>query len=81
LRRIKPDYCANGGDRKTDNTPEMDVCDALGIKMLWNVGGGKIQSSSTLVNDSGMVQLSDSLDTEVDVTPDSVEIVSSTNTQ
>ena len=54
LRRIKPDYFANGGDRKTDNTPEMDVCEELGIEMLWGVGGGKIQSSSTLVTDAGM---------------------------
>ena len=55
LKRIKPDYFANGGDRKTDNTPEMKVCKELGIKLLWNVGGGKIQSSSTLVTDSGMI--------------------------
>jgi len=54
LRRIKPDYFANGGDRKTNNTPEMDVCDELDIEMLWSVGGGKIQSSSTLVTDAGM---------------------------
>tara|TARA_Y100001963_G_scaffold29081_1_gene39485 strand:+ start:2952 stop:3485 length:534 start_codon:yes stop_codon:yes gene_type:complete len=55
LRRIKPDYFANGGDRKTDNTPEMDVCKELGVELLWNVGGGKIQSSSTLVTDAGMI--------------------------
>lgn len=55
LERIKPDYFANGGDRKTDNTPEMKVCKELGIELLWNVGGGKIQSSSTLVNDAGML--------------------------
>ena len=50
LRRIRPYYFANGGDRKTDNTPEMDVCNELGIKMLWNIGGGKTESSSWLVN-------------------------------
>ena len=49
LLRLKPDIFANGGDRKTDNTPEMKVCDELGIEMIWNVGGGKIQSSSELV--------------------------------
>mgnify|MGYP003141055662 CR=1 FL=1 len=80
LRRVKPDYFANGGDRKTNNTPEMYVCDELGIKMLWNVGGGKIQSSSDLVNDSGMVSLSDINDSDVDITPDSVEVVSSMDT-
>jgi D-beta-D-heptose 7-phosphate kinase/D-beta-D-heptose 1-phosphate adenosyltransferase len=49
LRREKPTFFANGGDRKTDNTPEMNVCSELGIDLLWEVGGGKIQSSSELV--------------------------------
>jgi len=57
LRRIQPDYFANGGDRKTNNTPEMDVCNELGIGLLWGIGGGKIQSSSELVSTSGMVTL------------------------
>ena len=46
----QPDAFANGGDRKKDNTPEMDVCRDLKIEMIWNVGGGKIQSSSDLVS-------------------------------
>ena len=50
LRTHRPDAFANGGDRKTNNTPEMDVCEELGIEMLWNIGGDKIQSSSDLVN-------------------------------
>ena len=50
LRRLKPDYFANGGDRYNTNTPEMELCDELGIKMLWNIGGGKVQSSSELVS-------------------------------
>jgi len=49
LRRLKPDYFANGGDRYKENTPEMAVCEELGIKMLWNIGGSKTQSSSELV--------------------------------
>ena len=55
LRRLKPDYFANGGDRKNTNTPEMAVCKELGIELLWNVGGGKIQSSSDLVTASPML--------------------------
>lgn len=51
LRRIKPDAFANGGDRYETNTPEMDVCNGLGIEMLWNIGGEKEQSSSALVDD------------------------------
>jgi len=50
LRKVKPAYFANGGDRKSDNTPEVQVCKELDIEMLWNIGGGKIQSSSDLVN-------------------------------
>ena len=34
LRRFQPDYFANGGDRYENNTPEMDVCEELGITML-----------------------------------------------
>ncbi len=45
----KPDYFANGGDRKSDNVPEVKLCKELGIEMLWNIGGEKIQSSSELV--------------------------------
>ena len=51
LRRHRPDAFANGGDRKTENTPEMDTCEELGIQMLWSIGGSnKPQSSSWLVN-------------------------------
>jgi len=49
LHTHKPDYFANGGDRTANNTPEMQVCAELGIEMVWNVGGEKIQSSSELV--------------------------------
>ncbi len=54
LRRIKPTYFANGGDRKGDNVPEVAVCQELGIEMLWNMGGSKIESSSDLVNKAGL---------------------------
>ncbi len=49
LIKYQPTYFANGGDRKKENTPEKIVCEELGIKLLWNVGGEKIQSSSELV--------------------------------
>lgn len=49
IRRLRPTYFANGGDRTNKNTPEMAVCDELGITMLWEIGGGKIQSSSEMV--------------------------------
>lgn len=50
LRKYKPDFFANGGDRTSNNTPEMQVCEELGIKMLWGVGGEKVQSSSELTS-------------------------------
>ena len=49
LRKIKPNIFANGGDRNQNNIPEYDLCEKLGIKMAFNVGGGKIRSSSDLV--------------------------------
>lgn len=52
LRRLKPDFFANGGDRTETNTPELEVCLECGIKPLWNVGGEKIESSSALVKEA-----------------------------
>tara|TARA_R100000664_G_C2756430_1_gene144307 strand:- start:3036 stop:3503 length:468 start_codon:yes stop_codon:yes gene_type:complete len=51
LQRLKPDMFGNGGDRTSDNTPEKEVCLDIGIRMVWNLGGEKIQSSSDLVRD------------------------------
>lgn len=49
LREINPTVFANGGDRFADNIPEKVLCDRLGILTMFNVGGGKIASSSELV--------------------------------
>jgi D-beta-D-heptose 7-phosphate kinase/D-beta-D-heptose 1-phosphate adenosyltransferase len=50
LRAIRPHVFANGGDRvDAKDIPEAQVCSELGIEMVFNVGGGKIQSSSSLV--------------------------------
>ena len=50
IRRLKPDFFANGGDRGRANTPEQDVCEELDVKLLWGVGGDKkLASSSDLV--------------------------------
>ncbi len=49
IRRLRPTYFANGGDRGRTNTPEQNVCEELGIEMLWSIGGDeKLQSSSEL---------------------------------
>lgn len=49
LEELRPHVFANGGDRFADNVPERELCTRLGIEMVFNVGGGKIQSSSELV--------------------------------
>jgi cytidyltransferase-like protein len=49
LERLQPSYFANGGDRTTPNEKEHETCRRLGIKEVFGVGGGKVQSSSELV--------------------------------
>ena len=49
LRRVRPHYFANGGDRTVANPDEHAVCEELGIEELFNIGGQKIASSSELV--------------------------------
>jgi len=61
IRRLQPTYFANGGDRGKSNTPEQDVCEELGIELLWGVGGDyKADASSDLVNRFRKHQDSDS---------------------
>ena len=53
IRRLKPDFFANGGDRGKSNTPEQAVCEEMGVKLLWGVGGDKkLASSSDLVQNA-----------------------------
>ena len=49
LDQIRPCYFGNGGDRVSDNVPEVKFCKDYGIGLIWNLGGNKIQSSSDLV--------------------------------
>ena len=48
-------FC-NGGDRTKGNSPEEQYCDQRGIKTVYNVGGGKTQSSSSLLEQSPHVK-------------------------
>ena len=48
LRRVKPDYFGNGGDRGKTNTPELTVCEELEIEPVFELGGGKYSSSSAI---------------------------------
>lgn len=49
LKLIKPNYFFNGGDVTSfKECRESSVCEDLGIKMFFNVGGGKVSSSTEL---------------------------------
>ncbi len=53
LKILKPDIFANGGDRtpETSVSKENLLCKKIGCKTVFSVGrGGKVQSSSWLVN-------------------------------
>jgi len=40
---------ANGGDQTAETIPETDICERLGVEMVFGVGGGKVASSSELI--------------------------------
>ena len=51
LAILKPFAFTKGGDRDAEaNVPEFDLCREVGCNVIFGVGGGKIQSSSQLVN-------------------------------
>ncbi len=49
IRALKPRFFTKGGDRNNaSNVPEFDLCEEIGCEVIFNVGGGKVQSSSEL---------------------------------
>ena len=48
LAKIRPDIFANGGDRTQTNVPEVGICGQYGIKMVFDVGGSKVASSTEI---------------------------------
>ena len=47
---LKPAAFTKGGDRNcAGNVAEFDLCGRIGCEVVFNVGGGKIQSSSDLI--------------------------------
>ncbi len=65
LKKVKPDIFANGGDRDKNDSrnkisslnSETILCDELGIKVEFGVGkGGKVQSSSWLINKTKVIK-------------------------
>ena len=55
---IKPKYFTKGGDR-TDatNIPEWEICQQRGCEIITGVGGGKIRSSSEMVENADRFNL------------------------
>lgn len=51
LKLVKPDILAKGGDRVEGSMPEIElrVCQEIGCRIVYNVGGAKVQSSSWLM--------------------------------
>ncbi|MBI2979612.1 MAG: adenylyltransferase/cytidyltransferase family protein [Chloroflexi bacterium] len=54
LKLVKPDILAKGGDRIEGVMPEIElsVCQEIGCRIVYNVGGAKVQSSSWLIKRS-----------------------------
>lgn len=50
---LKPTYFTKGGDRAApEDIPEWDICKEVGCKVIFNVGGEKVQSSSWLIEEA-----------------------------
>jgi len=45
-------FFAKGGDSTPTNVPERNICENLGIKIVWDVGGKKTHSSSEIVKNA-----------------------------
>ena len=54
IKKEEPTVFGNGGDRIANNTPEVKLCKEMGVRLVWNLGGGKIRSSSDLVESSSI---------------------------
>ena len=50
LKKNQVDIFANGGRKNKNEIPEYKICKEKNIKMIFDVGGGKIQSSSNLAD-------------------------------
>ena len=49
LRKLRPDIFAKGGDSTPKNVPELQVLNKIGAKIVFNVGGKKLNSSSLIL--------------------------------
>ncbi len=57
LKILRPIMFTKGGDRdSSSNVPEFELCEEIGCDVVFGVGGGKIQSSSWLIESSKNAQ-------------------------
>ena len=50
IAALRPTFFTKGGDRAApEDIPEWDICEEVGCQVIFNVGGGKVQSSSWLI--------------------------------
>lgn len=40
----------NGGNRNAANVPEVDLCEQLGVDLVWGLGGESVQASTEFVH-------------------------------
>ena len=53
IKLFKPHYFTKGGDRSSPkDIPEWNMCKEVGCEVIFEVGGGKIQSSSSLLKNA-----------------------------
>ena len=53
IEKLQPNFFTKGGDRFDASTiPEWNICQEIKCEIITGVGGGKVQSSSTLVEES-----------------------------
>lgn len=56
LNKFRPAFFGNGGDRNVNNVSEIEICKKLGIECIWNLGGEKSESSSSLFENAVKMQ-------------------------
>lgn len=53
IEALRPNFFTKGGDRANPKgIPEWEMCQEVGCEVIFNVGGGKVQSSSWLIEEA-----------------------------
>jgi len=58
IHKIRPKWFTKGGDRTdASNIPEWEICQQVGCEIVTGVGGGKIRSSSEMVENADRINI------------------------